>query len=515
MRTIKEHFQRPKSLYGIVGSLLLLAMISAMVIHLAKRFDPNYFAGEIFDQRIPLERFQAVHHHLRIQNRMQYGENFAKLAPMLDLEDKTWDRLILLKAAEDRGITVTDQEVVNEIAQYPYFKRRGRFNTQLYNRILRDTLGIKPVDFEATIRESMIIDRLTQEVLAKVSVTDQEVRRAYRNQNEKIKATSCFFPYSAYEPAADIPGERIVNYYKSHTDDLRVAPSVNLKYIALDFPDKGGVQKEVETKYKAKAIVDEYADNPDLEQLAAKYDQTVEETGFFSKNELNFDSGLPLRDLHACFKLKEGVIQPPVERADGYTVYLVEAKQPAYTPRLREANDRIKQILQQQQAEKNTLKAAAQYRTKFQAAPEKMEELAGANDLKTEAMPLLAKQEYLYALSLPRGQEAKLFALTEKGQISEPMTTPQGVYVLRVDEYAPVDEGVFEKEKAAFKQMLLRQKEARAFNAFLEAQIEKAGKKENPSLDFLNTLPEKARTFIPSQAPAASASPAPLPRGSR
>src|SRR3989344_2096800 len=65
-------------------------------------------AGRIFGKKITFDEFQESFLHARNQAILRYGDNFDKIAPMLDLDSEAWDRLILLQEAKKRRIKVLD-----------------------------------------------------------------------------------------------------------------------------------------------------------------------------------------------------------------------------------------------------------------------------------------------------------------------------------------------------------------------------------------------------------------------
>ena len=63
-----------------------------------------YYAGKIFGKKISLEDYNKVYENVRIQAIRQYGYNLNELEPVLNLEARTWDRMILLHEAKKRRI---------------------------------------------------------------------------------------------------------------------------------------------------------------------------------------------------------------------------------------------------------------------------------------------------------------------------------------------------------------------------------------------------------------------------
>ncbi len=68
----------------------------------------------------------------------------------------------------------------------PSFARDGRFDKQIYERIL-DQINMKPAAFEASQREFLLRQKLEQIVKDGVMITDAELAASYRQKNPKAK----------------------------------------------------------------------------------------------------------------------------------------------------------------------------------------------------------------------------------------------------------------------------------------------------------------------------------------
>src|SRR4051812_21980890 len=92
---------------------------------------------------------------------------------------------LMLQEAERLGLTATDDELMNMIAQVPDFQVNGRFNKDRYIQLLRAN-RLTPAQFEEEQRKQLTNQRLLSILFDAVHISDAELRERYRFDNEKI-----------------------------------------------------------------------------------------------------------------------------------------------------------------------------------------------------------------------------------------------------------------------------------------------------------------------------------------
>src|ERR1700722_7738547 len=101
----------------ILWIIAIIIILSFGVFGTAYRLDNTVnSAGTMYGHNVNIKEFQTAYYDARDQAIRTYGDEFFKSGNRIDMEQEAWDRLILLKEAEKRGIKVTDQEVVAFVA---------------------------------------------------------------------------------------------------------------------------------------------------------------------------------------------------------------------------------------------------------------------------------------------------------------------------------------------------------------------------------------------------------------
>jgi peptidyl-prolyl cis-trans isomerase D len=132
---------------------------------------------------IDLVEFNREYNSLVRELKQQFGENFRKLFPEKRIKLTALQRLItrklLLQAAKEEGIKVSDWAVAKEIMESPLFKKDGKFSVELYEEFLKANRLTKHT-FEEMVREDLTIQKLLEVINRSPSVTEYEVKELYK-----------------------------------------------------------------------------------------------------------------------------------------------------------------------------------------------------------------------------------------------------------------------------------------------------------------------------------------------
>src|SRR5208337_1672523 len=206
-RDLKPGF--PYFLIGIIGlsAFLLLPVLAGTVIYLIPGFAGlGVSSADTFAVIYPhsYSRFlgtgvtvtkQQVRQRARQVLQSQYPQLAGSPAIMRIVEIQIGQQLVqqkvLLIEARKQGIRATDADVrqfLHEGQIGMVLFPNGQFiGDDKYAQLISEHLHISVTEFEQEIQDEIIIKRLLEKITAGVTVSDQEVRDAYRKQNIKIK----------------------------------------------------------------------------------------------------------------------------------------------------------------------------------------------------------------------------------------------------------------------------------------------------------------------------------------
>ena len=301
---------------------------------------------------------------------------------------------VLLQEAAKLGISVTSDDVRQYLRTgltgeviFPGGKYIG---DAAYAQLVSDRLNMSVTEFEDNIKTDITRGRLQALITGGVTVSDQEVRDAYRKQNIKIKFDfaivssddlrktinpsdsdlEAFFKKNAARYANAVPEQRkityfafnsgqvpggipqptqqeIQQYYTQHRADYSVPDQARARHILISVPQGADAKTDAAAKAKAEGILKQLQAGGSWADLAKKNSDdpgskdSGGELGFAQRGKMvpEFDN--------AIFTQKVGDIAI-VKSSFGYHIVQVEERQTAHTQPLSEVQTAIQATLVRQ-----------------------------------------------------------------------------------------------------------------------------------------------------------------------
>lgn len=518
-----------KKLLWIVAILIIISFGLMGTASYVSQRNPNNVAGSIFGKKITIEKFTKAYNDTRLQALIRYGDNFENVRDFLDLTAETWDRLILLHAAEKQNIKVSDNEIIEAIEQYPFFQQNNVFNNNIYQQILQHGFRIKPRDFEESIRDMLKIAKLYNNQVSNLSISDDMIFTEYQKSNEKRQISYTLFETDSYKDQASITDDEIQSYYDEHAEEFIVAPNVKLAYITipiiedekneddekedaitLEIVDEEPLTENIDEAplpeeafelltdnntseevtpsgrdialAQAETIYDELYLNSNLEEIAAKNELAILNTDFMSMEQPDLSLGWPYNILTKIFQFDIDEISQPFETDNAFTLVQMKEKREAYIPTFEEAQEKVTETVLLKKARKIAQQQALKtlptietelIKTKAPNFPKTVKAL----DFDAKQTPKFSKGQYLPTIGISKSFQEAAFALDENNKLSHVVEVDKGYCILYLDEISPIDEEVYIKEKDTFTKELLAEMQNKHFSDYLiqlriDAEIE-------------------------------------------
>ncbi|HYK36667.1 peptidylprolyl isomerase [Alloacidobacterium sp.] len=302
---------------------------------------------------------------------------------------------IELQEANRLGVSVTDDDLRNFLHTGTWGQvlfPNGRYiGDEQYASLVSQNFGISRDQFEKELKKELQEDRLRSFITAGVTVSDQQVRDAYRQQGTKIKfdyavissddlsktinptdqELQAFFKQHAPKYAKAIPEQRkieyiafatanlpggapqvtdaeVQQYYNQHQSDYHVDDQVKVRHILIKVDENADAKTDEAAKQKAEDILKQLHNGGNFADLAKKYsdDPGSKDQG----GELGFiKHGVTVPEFDkAAFALQPGQISDLVRTKFGYHIIQTEEKQSAHTRPLDEVKQTIVALLTRQ-----------------------------------------------------------------------------------------------------------------------------------------------------------------------
>jgi peptidyl-prolyl cis-trans isomerase D len=427
-------------------------------------------------EEIPPERFKrAQANMMAAYARMARQQLTPELAERLGLSQQVINDLVteavVIQGAADEGVRVSDDELRVTIQQIREFQENGRFSRDEYLKVLRQ-IRLDPGEFETEVRRQLLRRKMENLIKQGVKVSDEELRQAYRQRHEQVRAAWAYGdvkpamaavqvadadlePYvKTHQPqfsqperrrlqyvllapspqAATVSDAEVDAYYKEHGSEFDEPKRLRIAHVLVRVPPVGGSDAENAAKAKVEDVIKRARAGEDFGKLAREISEDKAsavqggDLGFVGPGELV----APFEQ--AAFALKKGDVSDPVRTPFGYhAIRILDVRDGGKTP-LKDVAPKIKAALVAQKSER-----AAQAR-----ADEAKAALLGAPDFAAAAKRLgLEAREATFGRGDALGEAGRDPQLDEAvfglavGGVSTPLKTAAGYAVVKVAQQIP------------------------------------------------------------------------------
>jgi len=447
---------------------------------------------------ITAKDFSEAYDRLRQRYQRQYKDKFSpEMAAQLKLKQQALnsmiDRQLMLDYGHKFKLAISDEELQATIAKMAAFQNNGSFDQRRYQRLLSYN-HLTPAEFETSLRDDLLLDKLRQLFGSGAKVASQEVDQLYRQQKEKISLDMVKLDPQKFAASIKIDKKDLPAYFAAHKEDFRVPEKrslvavkidprelekkivINDKDIATYYEDHQGdyvVPEQVKARHilfkvdqgdpssawdearkKAVDIISKLKQGQDFSALAKQYSQGPSasrggELGWFGRGAMvkSFED--------AAFDLSVGAFsQEPVRTRFGYHVIKVDEHKSAYTKKLDEVKNEIKAKLVKERLpgllKKTIDRLASQLKD---ATPKTFMKKAATLSFPSLETGFFAQKESIKGIGTDKLLAAKAFS-TAPGTLARVKNLRQNSYLFMVtgiqDSYLPEFKQVVEKVKKAY-----------------------------------------------------------------
>ena len=335
--------------------------------------------------------------------RSAYGGNLSdQMLRQLGIEQQILQQMIdeeaALLEAERHGISVSDEELAQQIFSMPGLQEGGKFiGEQRYELLLRrQSPPMTKAAFEETLRRGLVIDKLRAALSDWMTVSDMEIEKEFKQRNEKIKLQVVALTAEGFRNQVTVVDADVASYFEAHKEDYRVGEQRKVKLVVVDRDQAqakitvpaNDVQRyyndnisqyqtpeqirashillntagkdEATVRKQAEEVLQQVKTGGDFAELARKFsndDGTKANGGdldYFARGRMvpEFET--------AAFALAPGEISDIVKTPYGFHIIKVVDKKPALTRPFDEVRAQIEQQLKRERADQQVLDRASE-----------------------------------------------------------------------------------------------------------------------------------------------------------
>jgi peptidyl-prolyl cis-trans isomerase D len=216
---------------------------------------------------------------------------------------------------------------------------------------------------------------------------------------------------------------------------------------------------------RARQLADRIKNPDDLKKVASELGLKVEESGFFQRTEPVPGLGASPQVTDAAFQLADNAVSGPVASPRGTVFVTVTGKKEAYTPKLDEVKDRVREDLIRSRAKDLSRERAAAIAAQLKAAPD-FAAAAKAQGFEAKESQLVARNTALPDVGVSPDVDNAAFALP-KGGVSAPIQTADATVIVRVADRDDVTPDEFRIGRERFRADLVSERRGQFFAAFM------------------------------------------------
>ena len=203
----------------------------------------------------------------------------------------------------------------------------------------------------------------------------------------------------------------------------------------------------------------------DLDKVARAQGLTVQESGFFARDEPILGLGPSPEAGGRAFEMKIGDVSRALRASRGFAFISLVAKQDPYAPKLEEVKDRVRDEVIKQKARDLSKQKATELAAKLKGVAD-FEKAAKAAGVEAKATELIARDAPIPDLGVAPAVEDAAFRMPV-GAVSDPIIVANGTAVIKVvakQEVTPEDLAL---AKDKFRDELLADRRNRFFGAYM------------------------------------------------
>lgn len=464
---------------------------------------------------IPEAQFSAAYSRA-FQNQQMFRRGYdVEEAKREGLKDKVLEELIerelLAQMAEERGLGVADEEVVEYIKK-TFFGADRPFDREEYKRLVNGYFQTTESRFEEQVQRDILANRMEALIQESVHVAPGELKDAFDGRFNRadltlVRIDPLYFKDLA-KPAddevkswADGHAKDIEDHYNKHINRYRQDKKVKARHILIKVDEGAPEAEKAKAKERILAAKKRVDGGEDFATVAKELSE--DDGSKASGGDLGtFGPGRMVKPFEeAAFKLEAGQISDVVESRFGYHVIKVEEVIP---PEVKELDavrlDIARQLMREEEQKKRAKALADKALSDLKAGTDPLAldipdlQLPSADPLAASKKDPFAPRveetgwfsksaRYVPRVGVSKDLVDAAFTLTKDSPVADQVFEVSGrYYVIKLKDRELPDPEKFEQEKGALKDTLLRARKAEVLDAFVKDLRDRADVQKNANV---------------------------------
>jgi peptidyl-prolyl cis-trans isomerase D len=426
---------------------------------------------------------------------------------------------LLAQEAERRGLTVTPEELRDEIKTVPYFQTEGKFDRQKYSQYAR-YVNLTEAKFEEDYARRMVAQKMRKLLEDLTVVTPAEVKDTWENRNNRsdvefVKVDPAFYKKNVKVSDVDVKKvlademKEVEASYNQHATRYNEPRKVRARHILAKVAEsapEADQQKAREKMEAAKARLDKGED------FATVAKEMSEDSSAASGGDLGLQGpGVWVKPFEEeASRLSAGKYGEIIRTRFGFHIIKVEEIKEAQKRTVDEVKDEIAKLLVEERMSKAAAKVFADKTLAEAKSGKDLSTLVPAVPEGAKVDPLAPKVEttgwfnkgskYVPRVGVAADVVGAVFERKEAGLLDRVFEVNARLFVIKIKARELPDPKKFDEEREALENQLRTQMQSRLVGDFIKELRTQATAAKRVTID----------TDVISYDARASSSPAPL-----
>ncbi|WP_109439887.1 SurA N-terminal domain-containing protein [Acinetobacter haemolyticus] len=141
-------------------------------------------------------------------------------------------RSLLSQQAEKLGISLSDAQLEQMLAQQPSFQQNGQFSQQLYENYLR-SVGLTNQALISSLRQDHALKMISSSLMENALVSKSDLQQLANLQTEQRTLHLASIKLDEYKKGVTASNQEITDYYNKHKNEFKQVASVDVDYVVL------------------------------------------------------------------------------------------------------------------------------------------------------------------------------------------------------------------------------------------------------------------------------------------
>ena len=228
-----------KVIKGWLGKVLLILFLTPLALVGIE----GYFSGGksedtaklVNGQEISKKELETLTKSFKDQY-LTYANGDETLLNQSFIQNKAMDTLVartlLLQQAEEVGLSLSDAQIEQMVAQQPNFQENGKFSESLYANYLR-SVGMTSQALIANLRQDHALKMLTSTFIDYALVSKSDIEQIANLQTEQRTLHLASIKLDEYKKNVKVTAQEVAAYYNKHQNSFKQVASVDVDYVVL------------------------------------------------------------------------------------------------------------------------------------------------------------------------------------------------------------------------------------------------------------------------------------------